>query len=108
MAEQRPPTPADFRGRLSDYVVLPEFECVLLEETGIRHKELLETTSQMTDTGCFEILTAESQPDEEFDPNIELELVVRMQPLSRRQVTVRGKYLGQARPRFVYEPLEDD
>ena len=45
--------------------------------------------------------------DEAAPPDIDVEkdIVVRMQPLSQRQIKLRVKHLGRAKPRVVYDPL---
>ena len=42
------------------------------------------------------------------DIDVEKDIVVRMQPLSQRQIKLRVKHLGQAKPRVVYDPLPLD
>ena len=48
--------------------------------------------------------------DEAAPPDIDVEkdIVVRMQPLSQRQIKLRVKHLGRAKPRVVYDPLPLD
>lgn len=48
--------------------------------------------------------------DDAAPPNIDIEkdIVVRMQPHSQRQVKLRVKHLGRAKPQVVYDPLPID
>ncbi|GEM_PF-3401141 len=50
------------------------------------------------------------QPDDDTltEIDVEKDIVVRMPPLSSRQVQLRVKHLGRGKPQVVYDPLPED
>lgn len=52
-------------------------------------------------------ITLEATPDED-NLDVEKDIIVRMQPREQRQVQLRVKHLGRAKPRVVYDPLPLD
>ncbi|WP_017719900.1 hypothetical protein [Kamptonema formosum] len=46
--------------------------------------------------------------ERETDTDVEKDMMVRMEPLSQRQVKVRVRHLGRAKPRVIYDPLSLD